>query len=199
MSYKDVDLHGFVTGGKARVFAAAEIAKMFPELTIVTTSMEKSDRPSHASVQAAELEQRGVPPEQILREEISVNTATELTELVKLAVAHQWTRIAAITSDYHIPRCQAMWEMLDSIITYEDPEFREALVKFNDNGGQLSFVAAESILERVSSKYARLFEEVRKSDSFVGRLDAEARGLQDLRDGKYKIWSKPSEHPNPNI
>lgn len=191
LSYQDLDAHGLVTGGKARVVAAAEIAKLFPDLPLVTTSRYEADKPTHAAVMAQELEQRSVPSEQIIKEEQSVNTVTELTELVKMAVRNEWKRVEAITSDYHIARCAKMFEALDTIVNYDDPEFFEALAKFRESGSRLAFIAAEEVLEKVSSKYSQLFEQVRQTDAFKGRVAAEEKGIRDLQEGRYKIYNAP--------
>jgi uncharacterized SAM-binding protein YcdF (DUF218 family) len=84
---------------------------VFSELRFVTTSRVESDAPSHASVMQQELIKKGVDPTHILLEEKSISTATELVEMLKMAVANDWSRLSVITSDYHLPRTQAMFEI----------------------------------------------------------------------------------------
>ena len=185
-SYKDTDPHGYIAGGKARVVAGAEIAKRFQDPVIVATSRFEPDQPTHALVQQTELLQRGVDKERILLEEESNNTLTELTELVKLANSKDWKQIVAITSDYHTPRCNEMWNRLEDLLKNKDPEIQENLERFKEGGRRLALVSAEEVLSLIDSKYSRLFEEVRKTPAYQSRLAAESKGLHDLINNTYQ-------------
>ncbi len=147
LAYSDLDYHGFVSGGKARVLSGAELAKSFPEIKIVTTSVIEPDYPSHASVMADELKERGVPEDQIILEERSIDTLTELVEAIKIAVREDWKNIAFISNGYHLPRFKEMFNRLESLIEKgEDQEFDEALEKFQKEKGIVGFISAEKIL-----------------------------------------------------
>lgn len=185
----DLDVHGFVTGGKMRVIAGAEIAKKYPNIILVTTSKVEEDAPSHAKVMASELEKLGVPVDQIMLEECSDNTASELIEMVKLAVTNNWTRLGFITSDYHVPRVQVLFDHLEEIAGGQDKEFLQVFEEFKKRRIEVNFIKAEKLLEIIDPKYQDFFAEVRKSDAYQQRLDAEARGVLDIIGGKYR-WQK---------
>lgn len=185
LAYSDTDGGGLISGGKARVIAGAEIAKHFPEITIVTTSVEKSGDLSHASVMKEELMHRGVEEERILMEEQSTNTVSELTEMLLLAIENGWKKIGLVTSEYHIPRVSRMLELLEPISRDVSSEFANALRKYQDGELEVVMIPAESVLESVSSKYKLLFDQVRNSKEYNLRQAAEAQGITDLNNGSY--------------
>ncbi len=194
LSYSDYDYHGFVSGGKARVISGAELAKTFPELKIVTTSVVEPDYPSHASVMAAELKERGIPEDQIILEEKSIDTITELVEAVKMAARENWKNIAFISNGYHLPRFRETFNRLESLMEKgEDPEFNEAFEKFQKEKGSVGFISAEHILESTSNHYKNLFEKVEKLEAYSKRLEAEKKGLEDLRSGRYRRFKNPNK------
>src|SRR3989344_1245133 len=189
-SYADLDVRGLVSGGKADVVAAAEVAKYFPEAVIVTDTRDRDasrNRPTHASVYASEIQRLGVPRGRILMEENSVNTIEELVEIIKMAVHHGWDNVAIILNDFHVERTREMLAQLPSLAKQDDHEFIEAFRKFNDSGRKITFVTAEDILLVRNPRYARLFEKVRETPAYKKRVEAEARGLSDLRNRKYSV------------
>src|SRR3989344_1923662 len=189
-SYADLDARGFISGGKANVVAAAEVAKYFPEATIVTDTRDRDasrNRPTHASVYASEIQRLGVPKERILMEENSVNTIEELVEIIKMAVQHDWHNVAIIRNDFCVERTREMLTQLPSLAKPDDHEFVEAFRKFNDSGRKITFVTAEDILLVRNPRYARLLEKVRDTPAYKKRVGAEAQGLSDLRNSRYKI------------
>lgn len=187
-SYNEIDHAGLVTGSKARVIAAAEISKSFPKTIIVTTSSVNPNEPTHANVMTQELKRLKVPESKIVREEQSYDTLSEMVEMIKLASEKEWFRIVAITSRYHIPRVQEMYNRLRSIIPKEDaPEFYEALEQLEKRGSSVKFVAAEDILPHRSHRYKNLIAEVENTSGYIERVEAEKRGLEALRSGNYKF------------
>ena len=189
-SYADLDVRGLVSGGKADVVAAAEVAKCFPEAMIVTDTRDRDashNRPTHASVYASEIQRLGVPREHILMEENSVNTIEELAAIIKMAVNHNWHSVAIILNDFHVERTREMLAQLPSLAKPDDYEFAEAFRKFNDGGGKIVFIKAEDILLVRNPRYARLLEKVRETPAYKKRVEAETQGLRDLREGKYKM------------
>src|SRR3989344_2852916 len=137
-------------GGILRVWAVAYLHKYFPEAKIVTSS--KIEGISHAEVQERELlniwEKWNIPsPEQIIKEEKSTNTMTEMEELVHLIVDNGWRgNIVAVTNDYHVPRVIKTLDCLPSLILPNDPSFEDIWERFkNMVGVNLSVKDAESI------------------------------------------------------
>ena len=193
-SYQGADRTGLASGGKVRVVAAAEVGKRFSDITLVTTSKVEPDRPSHASVMATELRQRGIPEQQIVLEEISHDTVTEMAELMKLVDANQWTRVAIVTNAYHIPRAQAMLDRIDSILRDTgDEAFQVAIERLRSVKGEFHFVAAEELLEAISPHYEALFSKVRTMPAYAERLAAEARGRAALENGTYQHQPRPRQ------
>lgn len=184
-AYSDDEKGGLIIGGKARVIAAAEVGPYFPEAKIVTTSAPPNDPESNAKVMAQELEHHGIPSEQIVLEEKSVNTLTEIKELVRMAAANGWKKVAVITSDYHVPRSQEILQRLETYADEEDTELVSAVEQMKSGKIEVSFVAAEEILPLRSEHYRTLIEKVHQSAEYRKRVEAEQRGLQQLRSGTY--------------
>ena len=190
-SYSDVDPHGLVVGGKARVIAGAEIAKMFPEVKLVATSRYETDRPTHASIIAEELRRDKVNDDQIILEEESYSTYTELVEMVKISLKNKWRRVSVLTSDYHIPRVREFWRQLE-VLSGGNDEFIESLHNFHGNS-EVGFLSAEDVLENISGHYKYLIEKVRDSEPYKERLVAEQKGIEDLGSGKYILGIDPRQ------
>lgn len=140
-----------------------------------------------------ELINKGIDPEHILLEEKSISTATELVEMVKMTVANNWSNITIITSDYHIPRTQAIFKNLEAIINYDDPEFRQAISEFHARNCEVSFVSAEEVLSNANPHYANLISKAHESEGYIKRAAAEKQGLKDLSEGRYRIHNLPTQ------
>lgn len=191
-SYGGTDIHGLVNGAKARVIACAEASFYFPEAKIVTTSYTRgktSTMPTDAWVMMRELVKLGVDIERIILENNSDNGITELKEMVKLVAINSWQKVAIITSDYHVPRICEMWRRIETFMKPEDRDILEmelALGFMKAKQVEVNFVAAESILVLRSHFYYFLLEIVRETDGYQKRLEAEARGLKDILEGRYR-------------
>lgn len=196
-AYSDLDNKGFLGGGKARVIAAAEASELFPDATIVATSLIPKERemglPTHAEVIAEELALRGVAKKRIFKEEKSLNTITELIEMVKLAVMKNWQHVGVISNDYHLSRLKEMFARLADLADSADAEFASAYPMFQERKITTTFVAAEDILPLRSTHYVKLIEDAKKSEAYQNRVEAEAQGLKDLQEGKYGKKKKTSE------
>ncbi|MCL5011234.1 MAG: YdcF family protein [Patescibacteria group bacterium] len=195
-SYLDEDPHGAITGAEARVVAAAELGKFFPEMVFVATSHGRQDEPAHAAVQKAELIRLGIEGKRIFSEEKSVNTITEFVEMIKMAFENNWQDLAVITSGYHVKRCQMLWDKLDGLIANSNAgddyknEFQRNLAKFQEKGGNIRFVGAEDVLMAVNNDYRVLIEEAYQSEGYKKRVGLEEKGIKDLEEGKYRFYMK---------
>lgn len=189
--------HGQVTGGRTRAIATAEVARVFPDLKIVTTSHYYKDEPSHASVIAEELIRRGVEEERISLEEESMSTITQLVEMIKTAVKNNWREIVAITNGYHLARMQEMYRQLGNL--YNEQEFQEALRKFQEMKGEVGFFSSDEILTSISGHWEDYFNKVKETPAYRATVEAEARGLKDLREGRYQVrtTTKPKTDTDP--
>lgn len=184
---------GYV-GGALRVHAVAYLHKFFPDATVITSTTTEGI--SHAKVQERELqaiwEKWGIPqPENIIREEKSESTATEMAELIRLIVQNNWKgKIVAITNDYHVSRTKAMLEQLPSLIT-SDPTFSEVWTKFKERADVNIVVQdAESILRIVSPKFKNMLDVVFMKEPWKSykekRIESERRGIKALEEGHYE-------------
>jgi hypothetical protein len=178
-----------ILGGKAHIVAAAEIAKVFPDVHIVTSARDDINSETHAKVMEDELIRLGVPKERISREEQSINTLTELTEMVKMAVRENWKSVAVLTSDYHIARNLEMFVHLDELADPKDEEFKNAWESFKNNVSCV-FIGAETILPLRNIKYGELIAKVEESPAYIRRIEFETRGVEAIREKSYK--SNPS-------
>jgi hypothetical protein len=185
-TYRDVDIRGFMGGGKARVIAAAEISSYFPDMKVVTTTHDpfRSDKPSDAKIMAEELVRLGVNHEVIMQETDSVDTISEIVAMMKMVEENQWKRIGIISSEYHIPRILEMQKRIRDL-TDQGDNFVKAL-KYFESECSSTCVGAEDILELRSIHYRRTIETVKRSVGYRARVAAESQGLEDLKAGKYK-------------
>jgi len=183
-AYSDTDDHGLL-GGKARVIAAAEIGNHFQSSKLVTNSKTfKNGEPADAEVIAGELQRYGIPTERIIKQEKSDDTLEEIIELVKLAKEHDWKHIGVISSEFHIPRAQALYEHLHNFVK-DDAEAHEALDFCKKNNTQVVFVTAENILPHRDKRYAALIDEVRQTEDYKRRVDSEQGGVEKILNDKY--------------
>lgn len=193
-SYDEADFTGLASGAHFRVIAAAEIAKCFPEIKIVPTGKlithgiaEKEHFPNDAKVMADELVAMGVDRNQIILEENSISTLTELVQLVKMARENGWERVAVITSRWHVPRVKMMYDKLETIEGLCAAEEETMIKEFKLSGAKVVVIAAEDITDEVSEEYRSQMQEVEQRDSYKERLVAEQKGIEDLKAGRYKV------------
>jgi len=186
-SFTDLDAHGYLSGGHSRVIAAAEIARFFPEIKIVTTSYYQPDKPIHAEIYAKELEKLCIPKEQIIMEKKSTSTLASLIELVKLAKNNDWSTISVLTSDYHVPRTKEMCCQLKNLaekFNLADEEFINSLKSLR-NRLKILYITAEEILPYRDKRYKKIIEAVKQTEAYKKRVEAEKQGLEQLKSGQY--------------
>lgn len=199
LSYSDLGEHGLVTGSRTRVIAGAKIAEAIPGVPIVTNSFNRfnTDEPTMASVFKKELIARNVDPSRFMSEEKSFSTITQIIEMVKMAAEQGWTKLAVVGNDWHFPRVREMYQQLGDIVSYEDPKqnahFQAALKQYRGSGALVSFVDAEAIMRVIHPLYGDYHEAVAKMPAFRKNLEIEAKGLHDLRSGRYRVTLKPEK------
>lgn len=182
-SYSGGDFAG-ITGSRARVIAAAEIAKAFPSIAIVATSQGDQEGEGEAQVMAKELNQMGVTP---VLEEKSTSTLTELLEMIRMSEENGWSNITVLTNGYHVPRVKVMYEKLESIEGLCDEDEIAMIQAFKTGEAKVAFVSAEDILVNTSHHYEHLIEKVEQSDGYKKRVELEQKGIDDLEAGRYKV------------
>lgn len=193
-SYDEADFTGLASGAHYRVIAAAEIGKNFSDITLVPTGKlithgiaEKEHFPNDAAVMADELKAMGVKEDQIILEEESVSTLTELVQLVKMARENGWERVAVVTSRWHVPRVKMMYEKLETIEGLCSDEEKEMIEDFKQSGAEVKIIGAEDITDNISQEYRDQIKEIEQREAFKERLAAEQRGIEDLKAGRYKV------------
>jgi DUF218 domain len=194
-SYRDRDVAGLVSGGKARVIAAAEIARFYPNVPILANGNTYENAPPDARIIKGELRRFGVSSNLVLLQENSYSTFTEFVELVKFVAEHRWGRIVIITNEFQVPRAQ---EFLRQIETLHDPygvskgrEFRAALPIFRELAPEVAFVAAETILPLRNPRYHKIVAEAKTTPAWQERTEKDAQGLRQLQQGTYWNDVKP--------
>jgi len=118
-----------------------------------------------------ELEELGVPPKNIIIETRSGNTFEQLQELKKIIKKQQLEEAVVISNEYHLPRIQVMID--------QDKELK--------NSAKIKLQSAEEIVTRYEPEQAEKIEFVYSSKSMQERIVLEQKGVQDIKDGKYKF------------
>lgn len=191
-AFSDKDIHSgtqMITGGKDRVIAAAEASEFLPNSKLVTTSRPlDSDLPSYASIMAKELERLGVPYEKIIKQEESIDTIGGLIDMIKLTKERRWTKIAILSSGYHIPRIKEIFNQLENLLDPRNKDYETSIesLEFVRKNTKATFVPADKILQLRSSHYEKYFEKVKKTGEYKKRMDSEERGIKDIKKGTYR-------------
>ncbi len=134
--------------------------------------------PTIASVNENELVQLGVPRSAIIREEESNNTYGQLRALNSLLANASPQSIKIVSNRYHLPRIQAMIEAASPL----------ALLKEFLSRGILKLVSAEEVClahDRVA--WERVITHAYKSEAMAKIQANEARGIEDLKQGRYRF------------
>src|SRR3989344_5384080 len=188
-AYSNLDNKGSIGGGHARVIATAELGKYFPDVKLVTTSAPEKTDESLARIYAKELESLEIPVEQIILEEKSTDTLTELIEMIKIARNNAWESVAVLTSEQHIERASEMLNHLEELaisLNKMDEEFSLAFEYFGKGKKlQVRFLKAEEILPMRDKRYEKIIEAMRNSEAYKKSVEAEKRGIKRIREGTY--------------
>ncbi|HVO61667.1 MAG TPA: YdcF family protein [Terriglobales bacterium] len=188
-SYKELDVAGLVSGGKARVIAAAEVARFFPNVTILANGYTYANAPPDAQIVKEELRRYGASTHHVLLQKKSYSTFTELVELVKLVAEYKWRHLAIMTNCFQIPRAQELLKHIDSLHdpygVSQDPDFRAALPTFVELAPRVVFVSAEAVLPWRSGRYQKIIRQAKGRPEWRERDAREARGLKQLQEGTY--------------
>lgn len=186
------------TGGKDRMFAAVQMHEVFPKATIVPMSRTRDEnKPTYAAVTKDELIRKNVNPEQIVFEDVSINTITEFKEAAKLCLQHGWKDIVFITSNWHLPRSQALFNHIENFAEgEEEDEVLTSFVQAIQNGEiKVQFLGTTEVLSLRDKRYQKLFEAVESDERMLQRKQVEREGLAQIEAGTYagkqipkKIW-----------
>lgn len=126
----------------------------------------------HMRAEDAELARKPLPA--IILEDRSVNTFTNLIETFTIVQEKGWKDIAIVSARYHIPRVAA----LNAMIQQKRPLSELAI----------DFIVSEDVVEdQQPGLYDQDIEEAYASEWGQKRLQIEANGLKDMREGRYVI------------
>jgi DUF218 domain-containing protein len=190
-SYNELDVAGLLNGGKARVIAAAEIARFYPNLAIIANGNTYQNAPPDARIMKEELGRCGASLDHVLVQEKSYSTFTEFVELVKLVAEYKWRRIVIVTNQFQISRAQELLRQIDTLQdpygVSKDPDFRAALPLFDELAPEVGFISAEALLPLRHCWYQKIVDQAKASPQWQERAAKEAQGLKQLQEGTY--WS----------
>lgn len=188
--YADTGARGDINGSHAGVIVIRRLGKeYFPEAKVVANSFNTAteDWPEerHAEVAAREFRAAGIPEEDIIVQQDSVSTVSELLENIRLVEENNWKHLVIFTNGAQVERARAALEKIDTVFDplqfRERPEIQKALASFLERQKKgevrISIVAAEDALERMGEPYARLVQRVKESPLYVeskARQDAAA-------------------------
>jgi hypothetical protein len=196
-SYEELDVAGLLNGGKARVIAAVEIARFYPNMAIIANGNTYENCPPDAEIMKQELKRYGAPPDHVLLQLRSYSTFTEFVELVKFAAEHKWRRIVIITNEFQIPRAQQLLRQIDTLQdpygVSQDPDFRAALPAFRELAPVVGFVSAEAVLPLRNPCYQKIVDQAKASREWQKRAAKEAQGLKQLQEGTYWNGVEPKK------
>ena len=188
-SYQELDVAGLISGGKARVIAAAEIAPFYPDVPIIANGHTYENAPADAGIMKEELGRYGISANNVFLQKQSYSTFTELLELVKFVAEHGWRRVLIITNEFQIARAQEMLRQIETLQdpygASQDPAFRAAVPTFRKLAPEVAFVAAEAVLPLRHRCYQKIVNRAKASPLWEERIAREAQGLKQLHQHTY--------------
>jgi uncharacterized SAM-binding protein YcdF (DUF218 family) len=186
-TFKDGDEFGML-GGHVRVMAAAELYRQgITDTFVFSTGVSAKqiakfgpDVPPEAHVYRDAFKQMIDMPHgadaspRLYVEDKSINTVANLQEIARLCDKQGWRNVALLSSEYHIPRIRALYELLES---------RAALKPF-----AIDFVQAETVLRKYRpGEYDKEFAKQYATPAARLRIMNEHQGLADIQEGRYVL------------
>ncbi len=203
-SYADTGARGDINGSHGGMVAIRHLQKeYFPEAKVVANSYnaETDALPEerHAQVAAAEFENAGISEEDIIVQEESFSTYTELLQNIRLAEENQWKHLVIVTNGAQVGRTRAMLEHIDEQKAgylrgrIDTPGKRAAfkldsfLERRKSGAVKISIVSAEDVLEKISDRHAKLVKEVRDSPLYKESKERQDAVIPALEEGTYGL------------
>jgi hypothetical protein len=181
-TYEDNDGFGML-GGHMRLRASFDLYQTkAADCFMFTTGIYEKNKarlgpevPAESEVYAARFRELiGTrPTPEIVIETVATTTLTDLIEAFKVATERMWKQIAILSSEYHLPRVDALCTML---------------LRGKGRDLTVEFLSAERIVKECEpGTFDQEIDEAYRSESASQRARNEQQGLQDIRDGKYAI------------
>ncbi|OGG53567.1 hypothetical protein A3C20_00865 [Candidatus Kaiserbacteria bacterium RIFCSPHIGHO2_02_FULL_55_25] len=191
--YLGKEVHGNVSGSRAGVLAAIELAKYFPDARIVANSLVEKTNEHQAQVTAAELGRGGVGPERIIVQEKSFSTYSELLELIRLVTENDWQHAVVVVNEFIVPRARALLRHIhdvgDPAEYRQRPGIQEALRKYEAmrraGSTSITVVSSEDIISLADPRYRRIVEAARQLPEWIETVRKEKSGVEAIEDGTY--------------
>lgn len=169
------------TNDRLRVLAAAALWEKDKNLIVVASGGQgqlKGSLPPDltvAKVIKSELTDLGLPAEKITEEEKSGSTYGQLLALAEMIEKGEILgEISIISNEWHLPRIKAMIEHSDLKETFAEKK--------------INLVAAEEVLLQLKTKeWKEFIEKTRNNPAMKKRLDIEAKGVEQIKNGTYKF------------
>ncbi|MBY0539771.1 YdcF family protein [Patescibacteria group bacterium] len=207
--YSDVGARGDINGSHGGEIAIRRLkTEYFTEAKVIANSFNTAtkDWPEerHAEVAAAEFRSAGISEEDIIVQQDSVSTVTELLENIRLVEERNWKHLVIFTNGAQVERARAALEKIDTVFDplkfRERPEIQKVLASFLEKRKKgevkISIVAAEDALERMDERYARLMQEVRETELYRMSKARQDNAAEQIRAGTY---GQPQNRPPTTI
>lgn len=168
-------------GDRLRVVAASYIHKKNPDTLFVVVGGKGrlstiKDAPAVSEVILKELIDLGVSAKKIIQESQSENTFAGLVAIQRMIQEGNYQRVLLLSNEFHLPRIQTMIECVNQL------HFLFRLLSF----GMLNFLSAEKIcVDNDKIEWEPIIRKAYESESMRKRLSNEARGVEDIKKGRY--------------
>ncbi|HEX9153700.1 MAG TPA: YdcF family protein [Candidatus Saccharimonadales bacterium] len=183
-TYADYDQYGMLAGEINIVAAVLAYERGLADTFVFSTgSSEKTKAvygaavPAEAAVYSAEflarIKNTDKPMPNVILEDRSVNTYSNITECYQIIRQYGWKNVAIMSAPYHIPRTQVLCDLAKTTHPID------AKLKF--------LVSEDLITQHLPGKYDKQIAGAYSSHQGQKRLRSEAQGLQDMKDGKYVV------------
>lgn len=190
--YANADEFGML-GGYMRIRAAQELYWRKPSIPFVFCNGKSAkqiakfgpDVPTDAEVYAKEFnrdltqDERSqasshTPAPKVFLEDTSVNTVASISELFAMCAEQGWKYIGLVSSDYHIPRIEALCSLI--------------FKKLGSKPVEITFISAEAIIKELRpGVYDNEIDAAYKTPAAQQRLKNEQNGCNDIAAGRYYI------------
>ena len=197
-SYADMGARGDINGSHGGMLAINTLKKdYFPDALVVTNSynvaIDRWPEERHAEIAAKELTASGIPEDDIIVQEESVSTVSELLQNIVLTENHQWKNVVMVTNGAQLLRARAMLEKIDTIFDplkfRERPEIQAALATFLERQKKgevkMSVISAEDMLELKDPRLAKLVQAVRESALYQESKKRQDNAAEQIKAGTY--------------
>lgn len=175
-NFSELDGEGNISGDRVRVVAAALLYKRYPNIKIIVSGSRGrlshlADCPTLSAILKKELIELAVKPESIIEEDRSSGTYQQLKNSYEIAKKLRLSAVGIVSNEYHLQRIRAFLERIPGIYW-----------------PGLELISAEKIaIENDPDQWEQEIKTVYASNAMEKRIALEQKGVQDLKEGKYKL------------